>query len=237
MRRRCRAIHRIDPKDLNPRQGITTDNEFYRLPTKLNKIPKTSIPARGLLPAYRAASASAIDRSSQRPQSPPGDYYVSLPQIMHRKKLNIPKTSLPARGLLRCGFLLRCGSSAEDPKDLNPRQGITTSTLLPLILTKEAKIPKTSIPARGLLLAEGVEHRVSSTLHPKDLNPRQGITTSFLSLLCYRLRSIPKTSIPARGLLLEICPDGYVPPAQRSQRPQSPPGDYYPRSVFVVKLL
>ena len=95
----------LHPKDLNPRQGITT--HLTRLTNLYNqiRIPKTSIPARGLLQI-----------NAHIPKT-------SIPLI--------PKTSIPARGLLQRTLVSFLSPSALNPKDLNPRQGITTDSDVP----------------------------------------------------------------------------------------------------------
>ena len=139
---------------------------------------------------------------SQRPQSPPGDYYRQTPLGLDRcngslpktsipargllpewdantQAINnrLPKTSIPARGLLR-GRVAGWGSwRRQAPKDLNPRQGITT--IVPIIRSQQQVL-----------------------WPPKDLNPRQGITTDFKRSIAAIYYLLPKTSIPARGLLL-----------------------------------
>ena len=91
------------------------------------------------------------------------------------------------------------------PNDLNPRQGITAETTDIPDDAQPVYIPTTSIPARGLLLGQ---------------NPTISET---------RKIAIPTTSIPARGLLLHTNRPDLTQQAVKSQRPQSPPGDYCPQ--------
>ena len=113
----------------------------------------------------------------------------------------LPKTSIPARGLLRMARYRARWPVALAPKDLNPRQGITTLRGRPLRRPLWCRLPKTSIPARGLL-------------------------PHLRGLLGVKPEPLPKTSIPARGLLHDTrIVEGRAHLA--SQRPQSPPGDYY----------
>ena len=91
---------RVDPKDLNPRQGITTPL-IIDPRSQMALYPKDLNPRQGITTPQRAVRRSARFLS-QRPQSPPGDYYSLDP-------------------------LDKSLQSDTNPKDLNPRQGITTN--------------------------------------------------------------------------------------------------------------
>ena len=122
-------------KDLNPRQGITTRS---------------------------IATDRAARIRSQRPQSPPGDYYSSI--VKYSSSIAPPLKDLnPRQGITT---LIRCHDKSPYMaalKDLNPRQGITT-----------------------LVEADIVE---ADVVPLKDLNPRQGITTES-SKPCGMIRQI-----------------------------------------------
>ena len=139
------------------------------------------------------------------------------------------------------------------PKDLNPRQGITTRRASARNSAFVIPSQRPQSPPGDYYVGESLAGRKYMGLNPKDLNPRQGITTDTTCLLVGGVGSIPKTSIPARGLLRDLrvpdllgqrrIPKTSIPArgllhlstaanqflSQQSQRPQSPPGDYYRR--------
>ena len=139
------------PKDLNPRQGITTETIEDSLPcgdVRISQRPQS--PPGDYYTVETLVNACATVFPSQRPQSPPGDYYFEKGQPLaattgESQRPQSPPGDYylppPARPALTC----------LHPKDLNPRQGITTDP--PYFMGKRpfVNIPKTSIPARGLL--------------------------------------------------------------------------------------
>jgi hypothetical protein len=95
----------LDPKHLNPREGITTRASavvcqlfLYLHPKHLN--PREGITTRSCQPAQDRH----LPDGSKAPQSPRGDY-------------DAPPDVVPA---------VRCSREANYPKHLNPREGITT---------------------------------------------------------------------------------------------------------------
>jgi hypothetical protein len=108
LRRRCPAVAQgpqslLDPKHLNPREGITTSFGMGR-PSLVNlttsKAPQSP---RGDYDfgVFKCCTVHRLAPLSKAPQSPRGDYDALTRRMFAARNDAIPNTSIPARGLRR----------------------------------------------------------------------------------------------------------------------------------------
>jgi hypothetical protein len=189
----------------SPRGDYDRDKDRFVRAALASNIQSTSIPARGLRPTGWACPGQ---RRIWHPKHLNPREGITTPRPLttdDKEVIRIQSTSIPARGLrpsLGCAIGRNISSRSKAPQ--SPRGDYDEVATGPTFDETLTRIQSTSIPARGLRRQKLEQFlRELLRLHPKHLNPREGITTGtsrVTSKVCSI--SIQSTSIPARGLRL-----------------------------------